>query len=337
MHFPYFCWSIFFWAVIPLLPSVLKAAEYSFSLLLSNITPSCKFSWTHKKRVRGCYHGLNRSKFLLLRYWIIDAKICLFYFSSFSFLCCCFFFNLANLLPTVTAEEHPNSVNRSSSAEHPSTVNSSSPAEEHTQSPGIFGENLLLLFIVIPVMLLGLSTDFPHLFEDMNVTGNTWAQRSHYEHREVINIKSSFRAAFLPAIHNFEKGLQLQRLECLLIYSNYQAVYDLNFTSVKLKKKKEPVAKLFQQAEFPVPSVLWDVAWQLASVMDLSRASSTNHSWFPELGCVYTCHPWLLHTNFPFFLLANLLPAPPNEKSNTLNSSSPKKEPNQFPIFFGKN
>ncbi|XP_032921240.1 tissue factor pathway inhibitor isoform X3 [Catharus ustulatus] len=45
----------------------------------------------------------------------------------------------SNLLPTVTAEEHPNSVNRSSSAEeHPSTVNSSSPAEEHTQSPGIF-------------------------------------------------------------------------------------------------------------------------------------------------------------------------------------------------------
>uniref|UniRef100_A0A8C3V8Q9 Tissue factor pathway inhibitor n=1 Tax=Catharus ustulatus TaxID=91951 RepID=A0A8C3V8Q9_CATUS len=30
----------------------------------------------------------------------------------------------------------------------------------------------------------------------------------------------------------------------------------------------------------------------------------------------------------------NLLPTAPNDKSNTLNSSSPKKEPNQFPIFF---
>ncbi|KFM02818.1 Tissue factor pathway inhibitor [Aptenodytes forsteri] len=30
----------------------------------------------------------------------------------------------------------------------------------------------------------------------------------------------------------------------------------------------------------------------------------------------------------------NLLPTAPNEKSNTLNSSSPKKERNQFPIFF---
>ncbi|KAI1237018.1 hypothetical protein IHE44_0014270 [Lamprotornis superbus] len=34
-------------------------------------------------------------------------------------------------------------------------------------------------------------------------------------------------------------------------------------------------------------------------------------------------------------IFANLLPAAPNEKSNTLNSSSPKEEPNQFPIFFG--
>ncbi|KAF2987364.1 hypothetical protein EK904_002402 [Melospiza melodia maxima] len=30
----------------------------------------------------------------------------------------------------------------------------------------------------------------------------------------------------------------------------------------------------------------------------------------------------------------NSLPAAPNEESNTLNSSSPKEEPNQFPIFF---
>ncbi|XP_063256000.1 tissue factor pathway inhibitor isoform X2 [Prinia subflava] len=38
----------------------------------------------------------------------------------------------SNLLPTVTAEEHPNTVNSSSPAEeHPNTMNSSSPAEEH--------------------------------------------------------------------------------------------------------------------------------------------------------------------------------------------------------------
>ncbi|XP_062362721.1 tissue factor pathway inhibitor isoform X2 [Cinclus cinclus] len=71
----------------------------------------------------------------------------------------------SNLLPTVTTEEHPSTVNSSSPAEehpstvncsspaeehpstvncsspakeHPSTVNSSSPAEEPSQSPGIF-------------------------------------------------------------------------------------------------------------------------------------------------------------------------------------------------------
>uniref|UniRef100_A0A8D2NX42 Tissue factor pathway inhibitor n=1 Tax=Zosterops lateralis melanops TaxID=1220523 RepID=A0A8D2NX42_ZOSLA len=38
----------------------------------------------------------------------------------------------SNLLPTVTAEEHPNTVNSSSpEEEHPNTVNSSSPEEEH--------------------------------------------------------------------------------------------------------------------------------------------------------------------------------------------------------------
>ncbi|XP_064289853.1 tissue factor pathway inhibitor isoform X4 [Passer domesticus] len=62
----------------------------------------------------------------------------------------------SNLLPAVTAEEHPSSMNSSSPAEeYPSSVNSSSPAEQHpssvnssspteapSQSPGIFG-NLL--------------------------------------------------------------------------------------------------------------------------------------------------------------------------------------------------
>ncbi|KAM7048816.1 tissue factor pathway inhibitor isoform 2-T2 [Acridotheres tristis] len=61
----------------------------------------------------------------------------------------------SNLLPTVTAEEHPNTVNSTSPAEeHPSIMNSSSPAKEHpstvnssspaepSQSPGIFA-NLL--------------------------------------------------------------------------------------------------------------------------------------------------------------------------------------------------
>ncbi|KAM6079118.1 tissue factor pathway inhibitor isoform 3-T4 [Theristicus caerulescens] len=33
-------------------------------------------------------------------------------------------------------------------------------------------------------------------------------------------------------------------------------------------------------------------------------------------------------------VFVNLLPTAPNEKSNTLNSSSPKEERNQFPIFF---
>ncbi|XP_041573300.2 tissue factor pathway inhibitor isoform X3 [Taeniopygia guttata] len=33
-------------------------------------------------------------------------------------------------------------------------------------------------------------------------------------------------------------------------------------------------------------------------------------------------------------IFVNLLPAAPNEKSNTLNSSSAQEEPNQFPIFF---
>lgn len=38
-----------------------------------------------------------------------------------------------------------------------------------------------------------------------------------------------------------------------------------------------------------------------------------------------------------FFFLVNLLPTSPDEKSNALNSSSPKEERNQFPIFLGKN
>lgn len=79
----------------------------------------------------GHCRGLNRSKIHLLdlESWILIA-FCIFS-SLFSF------FLLANLLPIVPAEEHPN------------TVNSSSPAEEPNQFPGISSKNLLLLFVVI--------------------------------------------------------------------------------------------------------------------------------------------------------------------------------------------
>lgn len=135
-----------------------------------------------------------------------------------------FFFYLANLLPAVTAEEHPtivnssspaeehpktvnssspeehsNVVNSSSPAEHPNTVNISSPKEEPSQSPEIFGKNLLLLFIVNLLMLLGLSPDFAIYLK-------TCTSAEIPEHREIINIKSSFRPTFLPAIHILKKA-----------------------------------------------------------------------------------------------------------------------------------
>lgn len=96
------------------------------------------------------------------------------------------------------AEEPPSPVNSSSPAEHPSSVNSSSPAEEHpSQSPGIFGKNLLLLFIIKPFMLLGLSTDFsPFICMSLEKP----------EHRDILDIKSIFRATFLPAIFIFQKA-----------------------------------------------------------------------------------------------------------------------------------
>lgn len=113
-------------------------------------------------------------------------------------------------------------------------------------------------------------------------------------------------------------------------------MFDLNLTSVKLKNKKESIPELPQHISF---LCLWDLkkCYLLVVLMLVWSKESGYQSYliFRALLCLDNLS---LKFSFPFFfsLVVNLLPTAPNEKSNTLNSSSPKEERNQFPIFFGK-
>ncbi|KAJ7426764.1 hypothetical protein WISP_12839 [Willisornis vidua] len=94
----------------------------------------------------------------------------------------------SNLLPIVTVEEYPN------------TVNSSSPAEESNQVPGIFGNNLLLLFIVNPLkqMLLGLSSHFPIYLKTLNLLPTAPNEKSNTLNGSSRKERNQFPISFEP-------------------------------------------------------------------------------------------------------------------------------------------